>query len=111
MRGKSSQEISECESPRSTTPPSLTLRALRDDVERAIKNLKCLGSGFNLIFAGSCRLVQSVPLELSTDHTALITLAGESRCVSVSQIQKELGWGDSRARSALVRRPLDWWRR
>src|SRR5690606_24264563 len=75
----------------------------RDDVERAIKNLQCLGSGFNLLHAGSCRMVQSVPLELSTDHTLLITFAQDTKCVSVSQIRESLGWPESRTMAALVR--------
>lgn len=48
-------------------------------------------------------MVQSVPLELSTDHTLLITFAQDTKCVSVSQIRESLGWPESRTMAALVR--------
>lgn len=48
---------------------------LRDDLERAIKKLHVLGSGFQVIPVGNKRLVQSVPGELSMDDTAVLQLA------------------------------------
>ena len=47
----------------------------RDDLARAIKKLHVMGSGFQVIPAGNKRLVQSVPGELSMDHTAALQLA------------------------------------
>ena len=47
----------------------------RDDVERAIKNLKCLGGGYGILQAGNKKLVQSVPVELNVDHLAVLSLA------------------------------------
>ena len=47
----------------------------RDDVVRAIGKLRVLGSGFTLLKVGSTRMVQSVPGELSMDHTNLLQCA------------------------------------
>ena len=43
-----------------------------DDIIRAIKKLRVLGSGFAVIPIGDRRLIQSVPGELSMDHTAVL---------------------------------------
>ena len=42
---------------------------------RAIKKLHVMGSGFQVIPVGKKQLVQSVPGELSMDHTATLQLA------------------------------------
>ena len=47
----------------------------RDDLARAIKKLHIMGSGFQVIPVGKKQLVQSVPGELSMDHTAALQLA------------------------------------
>lgn len=47
----------------------------RDDIIRSIKNLKVLGSGFEVVTLGKRKLVQSVPRELNTDHTAILEMA------------------------------------
>ena len=44
----------------------------RNDVLMAIKKLKVLGSGFTLIAVGNSYLIQSVPGELTMDHTTLL---------------------------------------
>ena len=44
-------------------------------MSRAIKKLRVLGSGFAVIPVGGRRLVQSVPGELSMDHTAVLQKA------------------------------------
>ena len=46
-----------------------------DDIVQAIKRLKILGSGFTLIPAGSSYIVQSVPGEMSLDHTTILQYA------------------------------------
>lgn len=43
-----------------------------DDITQAIKRLKILGSGFTLIPAGDSYIVQSVPGEMSLDHTTIL---------------------------------------
>lgn len=47
----------------------------RDDLVRAIKKLKAMGSGFGMIPVGGSYLVQSVPAELNMDHTVVLQLA------------------------------------
>ena len=49
-----------------------------DDVERAVKQLKVLGSGFNTVQAGPRRMVISVPVELNRDHTLILHAAQET---------------------------------
>eukprot|EP00054_Salpingoeca_dolichothecata_P017293 m.103279 g.103279 ORF g.103279 m.103279 type:complete len:245 (-) comp22396_c0_seq1:87-821(-) len=82
-RGKSLQEISE------------------DDMERAIKKLKILGNGFKVLKVGSRKLVQSVPTELSQDHSTVLGLAENHGFTSAAKIKKELGWKPERIQAAL----------
>jgi ESCRT-II complex subunit VPS22 len=53
----------------------LTSVYFRDDLLRAIKKLKALGNGFTVIPVGGTYMIQSVPGELSLDHTAVIQAA------------------------------------
>jgi len=95
-----------------------------DDLQRAIKKLKVLGNGFTVIpisgggnngknGGGETRfLVQSVPGELSTDHTSVLATAEEGGgSVGVQQLVKTLGWEVDRAQRALdhlVKEGLAW---
>lgn len=72
-----------------------------DDLARAIKKLHVMGSGFQIIPVGTKRLVQSVPGELSMDHTAALQLAQGTGCTSVSSIMKDLGWDADRTKRVL----------
>ncbi|XP_066150240.1 vacuolar-sorting protein SNF8 [Euwallacea fornicatus] len=86
----------------------------KDDLLRAAQKLKIFGSGFNVIPCGRGKyMVQSVPGELSMDHSAILTLAsGANRAyVSVSYLKKELSWELERSSSALeslVNQGLAW---
>jgi ESCRT-II complex subunit VPS22 len=73
-----------------------------DDIERATKKLKVLGNGIAILNIGQKKMVQTVPCELNIDHTAILTLAQETRFVSVSQIKAQLQWGPDRISSVLV---------
>ncbi|KAJ3115750.1 ESCRT-II subunit protein snf8 [Phlyctochytrium bullatum] len=67
MRGKNAQAISE------------------DDIIRSIKNLKPLGSGFEIITVGDRKMVQSVPRELNADFSTVLSLSQDMlRCKSLS---------------------------
>jgi len=93
MRGRNSQPIS------------------NDDLERAAKKLKVLGSGFQLISVGNRTMVQSVPCELNTDHTTVLVLAQDSKFVTSSTLQKELQWRKDRIDSVLellLRESMAW---
>ncbi|XP_001641092.2 vacuolar-sorting protein SNF8 isoform X1 [Nematostella vectensis] len=82
-----------------------------DDLERAIKKLHALGSGFQVIVAGNRRLVQSVPGELSMDHTDALKLAQGKGFTSVTALKRDLGWDEERACRALnhlVHEELAW---
>ncbi|EFA01867.1 vacuolar-sorting protein SNF8 [Tribolium castaneum] len=76
----------------------------QDDLIRAAQKLKILGSGFMVVPVGKGQyMVQSIPGELSMDHTAVLQQATQSNqaFVSVSYLKRELGWEDERARKAL----------
>ncbi|VDN33068.1 unnamed protein product [Dibothriocephalus latus] len=85
--------------------------ASQDDVVRAIKKLRCLGSGFTLIdLPGSGQLVQSVPGEMNMDQTKVLGLAESSgACVSRTGNDKlcfyftnlRFSWTEERALAAL----------
>eukprot|EP00030_Apusomonadida_sp_AF-17_P004675 a511698_494.p1 GENE.a511698_494~~a511698_494.p1 ORF type:complete len:262 (+),score=85.63 a511698_494:49-786(+) len=72
-----------------------------DDIERAIAKLRVLGNGFWILVLGTERLVQSVPVELNVDHSAVLALASESAKVSKSGIRAALGWTPDRIDSVL----------
>lgn len=67
-----------------------------DDVERAIAKLNVLGSGFSILNAGNARLVRSVPVELSVDHTKALGTCGEKGFTSASALQTFLKWDANR---------------
>ncbi|XP_062513805.1 vacuolar-sorting protein SNF8-like [Corticium candelabrum] len=72
-----------------------------DDIIRAIKKLRVLGSGFAVIPIGDRRLIQSVPGELSMDHTAVLQHAENGGYVSLSDLVREMKWETTRASRAL----------
>jgi len=72
-----------------------------DDIVRAISKLGIFGSGFQILKFKGHQMVQSVPSELSTDHTTVLQLAEGSGYTSVSVIEKELGWDRNRAKHIL----------
>ncbi|NWS88600.1 SNF8 protein, partial [Toxostoma redivivum] len=81
----------------------------QDDLLRAIKKLKVLGSGFGIIPVGGTFLVQSVPAELNMDHTVVLQLAEVGRAgngwefipsapISQDHLLKEgMAWLDAQA--------------
>jgi ESCRT-II complex subunit VPS22 len=73
-----------------------------DDIERAARKIKILGSGFQVLSVGNQRLIQSVPCELNTDHTTVLVLAQKKGYVTTSVLAKELGWNQDRIASVLV---------
>ncbi|KAG5461430.1 MAG: hypothetical protein BJ554DRAFT_6381 [Olpidium bornovanus] len=97
------------------------------DVSESIKTLSPLGSGFAIHQIGSKKMVQSVPRELNTDQSSILTLAQVNwrasmtskpanvgdiilRCritladghVTVCDVERQLGWIPARAQTALV---------
>ncbi|XP_015593083.1 vacuolar-sorting protein SNF8 [Cephus cinctus] len=85
-----------------------------EDLLAAAKKLKIFGNGFSIVPLGRGRhLVQSIPGELSMDHTAVLQQASQSgnAYVSKSLLQKELRWESDRTQKALdhmVKEGLAW---
>jgi ESCRT-II complex subunit VPS22 len=69
-----------------------------DDIIRAVKKLKTLGHGFELIAMGGGRfLIQCVPGELSMDDARVLQLAEENNCyVTRELLMDRLCWDDVR---------------
>ncbi|XP_018565187.1 vacuolar-sorting protein SNF8 [Anoplophora glabripennis] len=85
----------------------------QDDLIRAAEKLKIFGSGFNVIPVGKGKyMVQSVPGELSMDHSAILQQAEKNQgFISVSYLKRELKWEVERSRKALehmVNQGLAW---
>ncbi|PNF15283.1 Vacuolar-sorting protein SNF8 [Cryptotermes secundus] len=85
-----------------------------DDLLRAAQKLRIFGSGFSVLPVGKGQyLVQSVPGELSMDHTAVLQQAASSGTahVSISLLRDQLRWESERAQKALdhmVKEALAW---
>lgn len=104
-------------------------RITLDDIAQSVSKLACLGSGFVLLPIGGpkdpgAHLLKSVPLEMNTDHLALMTFAStptpaaatstgaasssasslqahlhhaaEKGCVTPSEVARKLGWSVER---------------
>lgn len=75
-----------------------------DDLLCAAKKLKVLGGGFSIVQVGKGQhMVQSIPGELSMDHTAVIQQVANSNqaCTSVSKLCQLLHWEEDRANKSL----------
>lgn len=72
-----------------------------DDVERAVKKLKTLGGGFAVVALGQKKVIRSVPLELSVDHTKVLQLCEDTGYTTLTELVKLSGWTRDRAMNAL----------
>ncbi|GLG93241.1 hypothetical protein R5R35_006550 [Gryllus longicercus] len=85
-----------------------------DDLLNASRKLRIFGNGFSVYPIGKGQyVVQSIPGELTMDHTAVLTQAANSgkAHVSVSMLERELKWETGRAEKALnhmVKEGLAW---
>lgn len=76
----------------------------QDDLICAARKLKIFGSGFSVVSVGKGQyMVQSIPGELSMDHTAVIEQVANSNqaFTSVSMLREQLNWETTRAQKAL----------
>ncbi|GAN10127.1 vacuolar-sorting protein SNF8 [Mucor ambiguus] len=71
-----------------------------DDIVRAIKTLKPLSGGYEVLPIGDRKLVRSVPKELDKDQSALLLLAQKTGYVDYVMIKNELGWNPERIETA-----------
>eukprot|EP00048_Salpingoeca_helianthica_P003658 m.69318 g.69318 ORF g.69318 m.69318 type:complete len:242 (-) comp12826_c0_seq5:38-763(-) len=72
-----------------------------DDMERAIKKLRVLGKGFAIYSNNGRKFVQSLPVELNTDHASIIAQAKNGR-VTVPELGSALGWQPDRCLTSLT---------
>jgi ESCRT-II complex subunit VPS22 len=82
-----------------------------EDVERAVRTLSTLGSGFQIVRAGNVALVQSVPVELNEDHTTVLNLCRGTGCITTAAIRQKLGWDERRTAATvgfLMEKELAW---
>lgn len=85
-----------------------------EDLLAAAKKLRIFGDGFSIVPVGRGKyLVQSVPGELSMDHTAVLQQASLSgnAYISKSLLERELRWEGERTQKALdhmVKEGLAW---
>lgn len=74
----------------------------KDDVERAVAKLEVLGDGYKVVTtAKKGKLVTSIPLELSLDHTTVLDLAEDKGYVTAEEISRETKWPSHRVKSAV----------
>eukprot|EP00730_Choanoeca_flexa_P000719 TRINITY_DN10311_c0_g1_i5.p1 TRINITY_DN10311_c0_g1~~TRINITY_DN10311_c0_g1_i5.p1 ORF type:complete len:243 (+),score=51.74 TRINITY_DN10311_c0_g1_i5:120-848(+) len=72
-----------------------------DDILRAVKKLNTLGSGYKVIKLGGRELIQSVPRELSQDHSHVLEAAQAKGYVTKSGLKERLQWTELRTTQAL----------
>lgn len=72
-----------------------------DDVERAVLKLAVLGGGYRVVDAGRGKVVTSVPMELSLDHTRVLAVCSTKAWTTIKELRANTGWDDKRARAAV----------
>lgn len=85
--------------------------ASEDDVIRAIKKLRVLGGGFDLVNIGCRQYVRSVPGELNLDKNRALGVAQGKGFTSVPELVRVAGWPEQRAGDVLqglTREGLAW---
>eukprot|EP00002_Diphylleia_rotans_P033492 TRINITY_DN7125_c0_g1_i7.p1 TRINITY_DN7125_c0_g1~~TRINITY_DN7125_c0_g1_i7.p1 ORF type:complete len:216 (-),score=44.28 TRINITY_DN7125_c0_g1_i7:146-793(-) len=82
--------------------PSTAHQVSEDDVERVVKKIKLLGNGYDILYIGPKRFVQSVPCEFNTDHMEVLRIAEDTGYYTLSQLKTQLGWDDARIQTTMV---------
>ena len=79
------------------------LEISNDDIKRSITNMGQLGNGYKLVLIGGRYYVQSVPCELTNDHTELLAAVARLGAVGVTvdNLVDELVWNKNRVEQAL----------
>lgn len=73
------------------------LQVSEDDVQRAVKSLTPLGSGFSIIDIAGKQFIRSVPKELNTDQSTVLEVLQLLGNVTVSLLRANLNWDKARA--------------
>jgi ESCRT-II complex subunit VPS22 len=72
-----------------------------DDIIRAVKSLKPLGSGFSVVTVGSKQMIRSIPKELNTDQSTVLEAIQILGYVTCSMLEDNLGWDYARAETVI----------
>ncbi|KAL0215850.1 hypothetical protein P9112_008034 [Eukaryota sp. TZLM1-RC] len=72
-----------------------------DDIERAIKSLRVLDSGFELVKLNNKTLIRSVPEDLSQDETSVLKAVGNNGKFTHNFVIDALGWNSDRTFRAI----------
>lgn len=72
-----------------------------DDILRAVKSLKPLGSGFSITTVGRKQMIRSVPKELNTDQATVLEAIQVLGYVTCSMLEDNLGWEHARAETVI----------
>jgi ESCRT-II complex subunit VPS22 len=73
------------------------LQVSEDDVQRAVKSLSPLGSGFSVIEIAGKLFIRSVPKELNTDQSTVLEVLQLLGSITVSLLRVNLNWDRARA--------------
>eukprot|EP00775_Hariotina_reticulata_P006892 gene6892-7108_t len=73
-----------------------------DDIIRAIKKLKVLGGGIDVLHVGSQTYIRSVPGEFDTDKNKVLELAQQTGCISAGVLSAQAGWTLERCNRVLT---------
>lgn len=77
-------------------------RVTEEDVVRAIKSLRPLGAGYEVLSVGGRKMVRSVPRELDADQSVVLSVAHDTGGrVTESLLAEKAGWTRTRAQAAL----------
>ena len=72
-----------------------------DDIQRAVKSLEPLGSGFSIITVGNKNMIRSIPKELNTDQSTVLEAIQVLGYVTVSMLEDNLLWESARAETVI----------
>lgn len=74
-----------------------------DDITRAVKSIQVLGNGYRIIQLGQKQFVQSVPMELSTDHISIMSFARQlDGRISINDVMNQFHWTEEHSLHVLV---------
>lgn len=72
-----------------------------DDILRAVKSLKPLGSGFSVVDLGSKQMIRSIPKELNPDQSTVLEAIQVLGYVTCSMLADNLNWEHARAETVI----------
>ncbi|GJD08937.1 Vacuolar protein sorting-associated protein 22 homolog 1 [Galdieria sulphuraria] len=73
----------------------------RDDIERAVQRIQVLGKSYSIVSFGNIRYIQSVPGELSHDHSCVLSVSKEQGFTTERKLAASLKWSKERILLAL----------